>query len=80
MKEILLQRQGSLQGRELKKQAAAQESVGLCGHVGWEVFRQKYCPKWGPLHFSNIEAPLRVHSTRGHCVNTEPGMVPEHMT
>lgn len=60
MKEILLQSQGSLQGRELKKQTAAQEAVGLCGHDDWEVFRQKYfppLPRWGPLHFSDIEAP-----------------------
>lgn len=76
MKEILLQRQNSLQGGELKKHAAAQEAVGLCGHGGWEVFRQKYWPKWDPLHFSDIEAPLCVCSTCGHCMNTEPGMVP----
>lgn len=80
MKENLLQRQGSLQGRELKKQVAAQEAVGLCGHGGWEVFRQKYWPKWGPLHFSDIEAPLHVRSTCEHCVSTEADIVRDNMT
>lgn len=41
---------------------------------------KKYCPKWGPLHFSDIEAPLCVRSTCGHCMSTEPGTVPEQMT
>lgn len=50
MKEILLQRQDSLQGRELKKQAAAQEAVGLW--TWWlGSLQTKILAQMGPIAF-----------------------------